>query len=329
MRIAVDAMGGDFAPREVVRGALQVSAQIDFTDEIVLVGDEAAIKGELEQSGMPTPDSISIVHASQSIDMHEHPVQAMKRKRNSSLVICANLVKQGEVDGTFSAGNTGAAMAIALYDIGRIKGIERPAIAAMLPTLRGAALLLDAGAMMDCSPQNLLQYAVLGSIYADKVLHVVNPSIGLLNVGSEAGKGNDLTKNAYQLLASSDLNFYGNVEGKDVYEHITDVVVCDGFVGNVLLKASEGICELIVDMLRRELVSVGGDVAVNANMHIARILSKFDYAETGGAPLLGIDGVALIGHGRSNQRAIVSAVKSTLAAAASGYLARVREVVAL
>jgi glycerol-3-phosphate acyltransferase PlsX len=328
MRIAVDAMGGDFAPREVVRGALQVSAQIDFTDEIVLVGNETAIRSELELSGMTTPSSISIVHASESIDMHEHPAQAMKRKRNSSLVICAKLVKSGEVDGTFSAGNTGAAMAIALYDIGRISGIDRPAIATILPTLKGPALLLDAGAMMDCSPQNLLQFALLGSIYADKVMHLPNPSIGLLNVGSEAGKGNELTKNAYQLLSDSKLNFYGNVEGKDVYEHTTDVVVCDGFVGNVLLKSSEGICELIVDILRRELLSVGPDSSVGANQHVARVLSKFDYAETGGAPLLGIDGVTFIGHGRSKDRAVVSAIKATLAAAASGYIAEVRNSVA-
>jgi glycerol-3-phosphate acyltransferase PlsX len=328
MRVAVDAMGGDFAPREVVRGALQVSAQLDCTDEIVLVGDESAIRSELAEAGNDSPLSISIVHAPEAIDMHEHAAQAMKRKRKSSLVICAQMVKRGEADATFSAGNTGAAMAIALYDIGRIPGIDRPAIATVLPTLKGPALLLDAGAMMDCSPQNLLQFALLGSIYAHKVMHVAEPTVGLLNVGGEAGKGNELTKGAYQLLTTANLNFYGNVEGKDVYEHTTDVVVCDGFVGNVLLKSSEGLCELIVDVLRRGMVGVGAGSESLLNQEMAKIMSKFDYAETGGAPLLGIDGVTFIGHGRSKQRAIASAIRSTLEAAGSGYLNAVRNTIA-
>jgi len=327
MRIAVDAMGGDFAPGEIVRGALEASAQADFKDEIVLVGDETAIRTELTQGG-PYSDLISIVHASESIGMTEHPAQAMKRKRDSSLVICAKLVKSGEVDGTFSAGNSGAAMAIALYDIGRTAGVERPAIATILPTLKGPVLLLDAGANVDCSPQNLLQFAQLGSIYADKVLGLSNPSVGLLNVGSEVGKGNELSKASYQLLAESGLNFYGNVEGNDVFDRTTDVIVCDGFVGNVLLKSSEGVSELIINVLRSELSSGSSDIDRQVSRQIGKALSKFDYAETGGAPLLGIDGVAFIGHGRSQARAIASAIRATLSAASSGYLAEVRNVIA-
>ena len=329
MRVAVDAMGGDFAPREVVRGAFRVSAQIDFSDHIVLVGNESAIRSELELAGGQVSDSISIVHASEAIEMHEHAAQAMKRKRDSSLVVCAKMVKSGEVDSTFSAGNTGAAMAIALYDIGRIPGIERPAIATIMPTLKGKALLLDAGAMMDCSPHNLHQFALLGSIYAQKVFNLPNPSIGLLNVGSEPGKGNELTKAAYKLLEQSGLNFAGNVEGKDLFDHATDVVVCDGFVGNVLLKATEGIGEFIVDLLKQELLPGGNNIAADVAASVGRVMAKFDYAETGGAPLLGIDGVAFIGHGRSNDRAIASAIRATLDAAISGYVSAVREALAL
>jgi glycerol-3-phosphate acyltransferase PlsX len=328
MHVAVDAMGGDFAPREIVRGALEVSAQIDFSDEIVLVGDEAAIRAEFDLTDSHIPSTISIVHASEVIEMHEHPAQAMKRKRNSSLVICAKMVKQGEVDATFSAGNTGAAMAVALYDIGRIPGIDRPAIATGIPTFTGLTLLLDAGAMVDCSPQNLLQFALLGSIYAQKVLHYENPTVGLLNVGSERGKGNELVKNAFELLNASSLNFYGNVEGKDVLAHTTDVVVCDGFVGNVLLKSIEGTVEFIVEALMGEIHSAGLDASNIAEPIITKTLSKYHYAETGGAPLLGIDGISFIGHGRSDGRAIASAVRATLTAATSGYVAAVREAIA-
>jgi glycerol-3-phosphate acyltransferase PlsX len=321
MRVAVDAMGGDFAPGEVVRGALRVAVQSNFSDEIVLVGDESAIRSELALITGSVPVGISVVHASESIGMHEHPVQAMKYKRDSSLVVCAKLVRDGRVDATFSAGNTGAAMAIALYDIGRIPGIDRPAIATMLPTIKGPTLLLDAGAMMDCSPQHLLQFALLGSIYANKVQHLFNPTVGLLNVGSEPGKGNDLTKAAYKLLSESSLNFFGNVEGKDVFEHTTDVVVCDGFVGNVLLKASEGAFELISNLLpNSERSDEGGDSST--------LLAKFDYAETGGAPLLGVDGVAFVGHGRSKERAIASAIRATLVAASSGYVEAVKSALA-
>jgi phosphate acyltransferase len=332
MRVAVDAMGGDFAPREVVRGALNAAAQPGFSDHIILVGDESAIRAELQASQELIPPSISIVHAPEKIEMHEHAAQAMKRKRNSSLVVCAKLVKQREADATFSAGNTGATMAIALYDIGRIAGIDRPAIATIVPTLTGPSLLLDAGAMMDCSAQNLLQFAILGAVFAEKVMHKPNPTVGLLNVGSEPGKGNELTKAAFELLSASHLNFYGNVEGRDIFEHTTDVVVCDGFAGNVILKATEGLVEAFARLLRHDLETAGsGEGSAtfqSAGQAMSKLLTRFDYAETGGAPLLGIDGVSFIGHGRSTAKAIENAIGATLAAASSGYVDAVREALA-
>jgi glycerol-3-phosphate acyltransferase PlsX len=325
LTIAVDAMGGDHAPREVVLGALSV-ARDDSTTQIVLVGDQSAIETEIADAG-DTPANIQIRHATETIGMEEHPAQAMRRKRDSSLVIASRMVKSGEADATFSAGNTGAAMAIATFDIGRTPGVDRPAIATTLPTLKGRALLLDAGANVDCSPQNLLQFAILGSVYAEKVLKRTAPTIGLLNIGGEAGKGNELTKAAYKLLTESGLNFQGNVEGKDVFEGAVDVVVCDGFAGNVLLKSGEGVAELIVSLLQREFAA-DPQIAESSEVFapiFRKLLQRIDYAETGGAPLLGINGVSFIGHGRSHARAIASGIKAAAAAAATGYVAAMRE----
>lgn len=325
MTIAVDAMGGDYAPKEIVQGAV-FAAREDADAIIVLVGDEAAIKTEMESSG-DLPPNLVVRHAAETIGMDEHPVQAMRRKRQSSLVIAGQMVSAGEADATFSAGNTGAAMAIATFDIGRIRGVDRPAIATTLPTLKGRTLLLDAGANVDCSARNLLQFGLLGSIYAEKVLKRTRPTIGLLNIGSEAGKGNDLTKLAYDLFKASDLNFHGNVEGKDVFEGAVDVVVCDGFAGNILLKSGEGVAELIVSILKNEIDS---DPQIAESMDVFkpvfhRLLRRIDYAETGGAPLLGINGVSFIGHGRSHWRAIASGIKGALIDAASGYVEAIRD----
>ena len=237
MKIAVDAMGGDYAPTEVVKGAL-LAARERADIEIILVGDEEVVSESLESLG-EIPASVTIRHASQAIAMGEHPVQATRRKRDSSLVVAAMMIKDGEADATFSAGSTGAAMAIATLDIGRIPGIERPAIASTIPTIKGRCLLLDAGANVDCSPRNLLQFALLGAIYAERVLGIEKPKIGLLNIGTEEGKGDDLTKETHRRLRATSLNFHGNVEGKDVFEHAVDVVVCDGFAGNVLIKAAK------------------------------------------------------------------------------------------
>lgn len=325
MTIAVDAMGGDFAPQEVVQGAVAV-ARDEANQQIVLVGNETAIHAELAALG-DIPANIHIRHAAEVIGMEEHPAQAMRRKRGSSLVLCGQMVKTGEADATFSAGNTGAAMAIATFDIGRVTGVDRPAIATTLPTLKGRTLLLDAGANVDCSPQNLLQFAVLGIVYAEKVLKRTLPTVGLLNIGGEAGKGNELTKSTYPLLQESALDFHGNVEGKDVFEGVVDVVVCDGFAGNIMLKSGEGVAELIIALLQRE---------IQADTHIAeslevfapifgRLMQRIDYAETGGAPLLGINGVSVIGHGRSHAKAVASGIRAAGASAASGYVAATRD----
>lgn len=324
MRIAVDAMGGDHAPGEVVRGALDVARE-DACTEVILVGDEGAVRSELATYS-DVPANVRVHPAGESIGMGEHPTQAVRRKRDSSLVLAGKLVKTGDADATFSAGNTGAAMAIATLDIGRLPGIERPAIATTLPTLKGRAILLDAGANVDCSPQHLLQWALLGSVYAEKVLKRTSPTVGLLNIGSEPGKGNELTKAAFPLLQSASLNFVGNVEGKDVFEGAADVVVCDGFAGNILLKSGEGVAELIVAILQRELAA---DTHIAETMDVfapifKRLMQRIDYSETGGAPLLGINGVSIIGHGRSRSKAIANGIRAAREAAASGYVAATR-----
>jgi glycerol-3-phosphate acyltransferase PlsX len=250
MRIAVDAMGGDFAPDEIVRGAVLLASEIGFADEIILVGDQPKIEAALQKTAW-SGAGISIRHAGEVIAMDEHPAQAIRKKRNSSVVVCGQMVKNREVDATISAGNTGAAMAVATLNIGRI---ERPAIATILPTQLGNCLLLDAGANVDCSPVNLLQFALMGAVYAKHALGIPDPTIGLLNIGAEESKGNELTKETYALLKKSHLRFYGNVEGKDVYDHVTDVIVCDGFVGNVALKTSEGLAEMMLSIIKENMI---------------------------------------------------------------------------
>ena len=317
-------MGGDFAPAEVVRGALLVARE-DPTTEIVLLGDEAAIGAELsEQDGCPA--NLIVRHTPEVIGMGEHPVQAIRKKRQSSLVVAGQMVKSGEADATFSAGNTGAAMAVATLEIGRVPGVDRPAIAATMPTLRGRCLLLDAGANVDCSAQNLKQFAVLGAVYAERAWGVAAPRVGLLNIGGEDGKGNELTRDAYALLRDGVPNFVGNVEGKDIFDHAADVVVCDGFAGNMVLKTSEGTAEFIVALMQREMAAHTELASTRDNVMslLARLQGRIDYAEYGGAPLLGINGVSIIGHGRSHARAVASGIRAARAAAASGYVAAIR-----
>jgi glycerol-3-phosphate acyltransferase PlsX len=325
MRIAVDAMGGDHAPAEVVKGALLVARE-DPATEIVLLGDQSAVEGALAGLG-EIPPNLICQHTSETIRMDEHPLQAVRRKRDSSLVVAALMVKSGEADGTFSAGNTGAAMAVATLEIGRVAGVDRPAIGATLPTLKSRALLLDAGANVDCSPENLRQFATLGAVYAARVWGIFEPRIGLLNIGGEAGKGNELTKAAYDLLEKSIPNFVGNVEGRDIFEHAADVVVCDGFAGNLVLKTSEGTAEFIVALVQREMA---GDAATASARDLVtsvlgRLQSRIDYAEYGAAPLLGINGVSLIGHGRSHARAIASGIRAARDAAAADCVGAIRE----
>ncbi|OLC15556.1 MAG: phosphate--acyl-ACP acyltransferase [Candidatus Rokubacteria bacterium 13_1_40CM_69_27] len=308
MKIAVDAMGGDYGPAVVVEGA--VAAAREFGASVILVGDRAAIEREVTRL---TAESLAIEirHASQVVGMGESPSQALRRKRDSSLRVAAQLVKDGEASAFVSAGNTGAAMAIAMFVIGVLAGVDRPAIAAVLPNRRRFTVLLDVGANVDPKPWHLLQFAVMGHVYARDILGCDNPRVGLLSVGEEEGKGNELTKEAYDQLKDSSLNFVGNVEGRDIYNGRCDVVVTDGFTGNVALKISESLAETLGDMIKEELTrdvrsKLGATLALPA---FARFKRRVDYTELGGAPLLGIDGAAIICHGASPVKAIKNAVR--------------------
>ena len=308
MKIAVDAMGGDHGPAVVVEGA--ITAVRESGAAVVLVGDKAAIERELTRLGAST-SGIEIRHASQVVGMGESPSQALRRKRDSSLRIAAELVRDGEASAFVSAGNTGAAMAVAMFVVGVLRGVDRPAIAAVLPNLKGHSVLLDVGANVDPKPWHLFQFAVMGHVYARDILGIERPRVGLLSVGEEEGKGNELTKEAYEQLKDSSLNFLGNVEGRDIYNGHCDVVVTDGFTGNVALKISESLAEMVGSMIREELMrdvrsKIGAALAQPA---FARFKRRVDYAEMGGAPLLGIDGGAIICHGSSPVKAIKNAVR--------------------
>ncbi len=308
MKIAVDAMGGDYGPAVVVEGA--VAATREFGATVTLVGDRAAIDREIARLGAQGL-GLEIRHASQVVGMAESPSQALRRKRDSSLRIAAQLVKDGEASAFVSAGNTGAAMAIAMFVVGVLPGVDRPAIAAVLPNLKGFTVLLDAGANVDPKPWHLLQFAVMGHVYARDILGRDNPRVGLLSVGEEEGKGNELTKEAYEQLKDSSLNFIGNVEGRDIYNGRCDVVVTDGFTGNVALKISESLASMIQSMIREELTrdarsKLGAALAMPA---FERFRRRVDYTEMGGAPLLGIDGAGIICHGASPVKAIKNAVR--------------------
>ncbi|NMB45814.1 MAG: phosphate acyltransferase PlsX [Firmicutes bacterium] len=305
MKIALDAMGGDFGPKTIVAGAAAYAQT--RTSTVLLVGDPNRLEPLLSQYNT---DRLVIVPARQTIEMDEHPVQAVRKKTNSSLVVGARLVREGEAQALVSAGNTGAAMAAALLYMGRVPGIERPAIAVPVPVVSGEAIILDVGANVDCRPQHLLQFAGMGRTYMQKVRGIANPTIGLLNIGSEGSKGNELTVKAYQLLEQSGWNFAGNIEGREVFSGQTNVLVCDGFVGNIVLKVAEGLGMMLFDTMKEEfavskIAQFGGLLAKQA-LHRAK--RRLDYTEYGGAPLLGIDGVAIICHGSSNSIAIRNAL---------------------
>jgi glycerol-3-phosphate acyltransferase PlsX len=257
------------------------------------------------------PTNVSLVEASEVIGMDEHPANAVRKKKDATIVVATRLVKLGEADAVVSAGNTGAQMAAALLGLGRIKGIERPAIGTILPTAEGGKLILDVGANLDASPEHLCQYALMGSIYAEKILGISKPRVGLLNIGSEEGKGNELTQKAYALLKVAPVNFIGNVEGRDVPYGRADVVVCDGFVGNVLLKTAEGLVGVFIQLIKEKITSniirKLGALAVKPGLK--EIAQLMDYAEYGGAPLLGVNGISIICHGSSQTKAIFNAIR--------------------
>jgi glycerol-3-phosphate acyltransferase PlsX len=309
MKIALDAMGGDHAPSVTVAGAVDFVNVCKDTD-IILVGDEGVLGKELSKKKFPG-SRIEVIHASETIDMDEAPMSAIRKKKDSSLAKSVDLVRNKQADAVVSAGNSGATMALALLRFGKIPGVVRPAIATIMPVFRQPFVLLDAGANVDCSPSNLLQFAYMGNAYCRLILDRPKPKVALLSIGEESGKGNELTKEAYKLLQKTDLNFIGNVESKDMFFGRADVVVCDGFAGNIVLKTSEGVAEGTIRMLKREIVKI-----LTGRLGYALLKPAFDsfkrmtdYAEYGGAPLLGINGNCIISHGRSSSVAIRNALR--------------------
>ena len=309
MRIILDGMGGDNAPGEIVRGAVEASKLIE--DEIVIVGDGDKIEFQLKKYKY-SDEKISVKHASEVIENDDAPVRAVRRKKDSSMVVGLNMVKSGEGDLFISAGNTGALMAGALFNLGRIQGIDRPAIASIYPILgtKKPSLLVDAGANSECKPSNLLEFAMMGSIYMEKVLGRENPKIGLVNLGVEETKGSTLTKAAFGLLEKSHLTFSGNIEAREVPLGGADVVVCDGFVGNVILKLTEGLAINIVNLLKKKFTENARAKmgAVLLSKKLRSLKEEFDYTEYGGAPILGVKGPVVKMHGSSNANAVKNSI---------------------
>ena len=319
MRIAVDAMGGDHAPREIVRGAIDY-VTTTRTDEVILVGDVPRLEREIAAYRDGTPPNLRLADAPELIGMNDHPATALRQKRRSSIVVATDLVRDGDAEAVVSAGSTGATMAAAVFRLGRIDGIDRPALPAHMLTATGPVMLLDVGANVDSHPDHLVQFAAMGSIFAEHVLHVANPRIGLLNIGEEEEKGDTLAREAYAKLAAAGLHFVGNVEAHDMIAHRADVVVCDGFVGNVVIKFFEGITSFVFRALREDLQQ--GPVAPVALLALKpgfdRLRSRFDYERYGGAPLLGVKGVSIVTHGRAKALMVENAIRVASESAAAG-----------
>ena len=310
MKIVLDAMGGDHAPEETVKGAIEAINELGI--KVILVGSEEILKKELKKYDYDEK-TIEIVAAEEVIEMGEHPGTAIRKKKKSSIVIGTKLVKEGNGEAFVSAGNTGAVMASSLFGYGRISGIDRPAIGSVMPTLKGISLIVDAGANADCKPQQLVQFAIMGQIYAERILGIDKPRIGLLNIGEEEAKGNELSVEAHKLLKKEKnlKNFIGNIEGRDITEGKADVVVCDGFVGNVVLKFAEGLAKGMFSMIKHQMTSnlrskMG---AALVKPSLTDLKKKLDYSEYGGAPLLGTKHITIISHGSSDAKAIKNALR--------------------
>lgn len=330
MRVAVDAMGGDYAPVELVDGS--VEAAREYSCEIVLVGDEARLREALSRHSDWEKLPIEICHASQVIEMHDHPGAAVRRKKDASVVVAARLVKEGKCDVAIAAGSTGAAVAAALLSIGRIPGVGRPAIATPIPNINGTTVLLDSGANVDSKPKHLVQSAIMGSIYAEHVLGIPRPRLGLLNIGEEDTKGNEQALLTYPLLQKlHTVNFIGNIEGRDIPGGTVDVVVCDGFVGNIVLKLGEGLAGAIMQLIK-DAISQSGFLTKIASLLVLPALrglrKKLDHAEYGGAPLLGVDGGFIICHGSSKAKAIKNAIRVAKEFTENRVLDHIRENIA-
>lgn len=310
MKIAVDAMGGDFAPQKIVEGA--VLGVQEYKIPVILVGKEEAIREELKKYPGSANLPIEIHNARENIEMNESPSKATRDKKDASLVVATRLVAEGKADAVISAGNSGAAMTAALRYLGRLEGVYRPAIATIIPTLRGYCVVSDVGANAECKPEYLLQFGVMSKVFAEKVLKIQNPKIGLLSIGEEKEKGNHLTKHTTPLFeATKELNFIGNVEGRDIPKGTADVVVCDGFVGNVVLKTMEGTADTLMKMIKTEVTaSVLAKIGyLFMKPALKNFKKKIDYAEYGGAPLLGVRGNCIISHGKSTGKAIKNAIR--------------------
>lgn len=312
MRIAVDAMGGDFAPLEIVLGAIQAVREYPHM-EMVLVGDEQQIRTILRDNGEENNSRLTVHHASEVIEMNEHPGIALRKKKDASIVVATRLVREKTCDAVIAPGSTGAAVAAALFGLGRIKGIDRPTIATPIPTLRGTTVMLDSGANANSKPKHLVQGAIMGYNYARLLLNIENPTVGLLNIGEESTKGNEVALAAYPLLEKlKRISFKGNVEGRDIPKGTVDVVVCDGFVGNVVLKFAEGLVT-VVSQLLKEGIQNGGLLPKLGALLVMPVLKKLgkrlDHTENGGAPLLGVNGVFIICHGSSKAKEIKTAIK--------------------
>lgn len=328
MRIAVDAMGGDHAPARVIDGALAAARHSGVA--VTLVGRRAAIDAELARHDDHASLDVSLVEAPDVIGMEESPAAALRRKPGASIRVAAELVQRGEAAAVVSAGHTGATVVAAHGVFGMLPGVDRPALAPAIPTRQGMAVLLDAGATVECRPQHLLQFGIMGAVYAEALLGLERPRVGLLSIGEEEGKGNELTREAYKLLKGAPIAFTGNIEARDVFSGSADVIVCDGFTGNVALKLSEGLVETVEELLGAELAStfssqVGSLLSRRA---FRRFRKRLDYSEYGGAPLLGVSGLVFVCHGRSSVKAIRNAIVAASRFAADGILGRVEQRVA-
>jgi glycerol-3-phosphate acyltransferase PlsX len=325
MAIVLDAMGSDNFPHPEVDGAFQAAAELDTT--IYLVGQRERLEPLMAHK--PADPRVVLIHAPEILEMGDKPARNARRKADNSMAIGMDLVKEGRADAFVTAGNTGGAMANGLFRLGRIKGVKRPALTTALPTKKGFAIAVDIGANADCKPQYLLQFGIMGSIYAEKVLGIDRPRVALLSNGEEEGKGNELVKETFSLLKDSSLNFIGNAEPKEFFGGEVDVIVCDGFTGNILIKASESVSKLLLDIMKKELTSslitkIGAGLAMPAFRNLRKTL---DPRQIGAAPLLGIDGLIFVGHGRSDALAMVNSIKRAKDAVEAGLLPGLREAI--
>lgn len=325
MKIAIDAMGGDYAPEEIVKGS--ISSLKERNLEIILLGEEKRIYEELKKYNFKN-NNLSIINCKDTITAGEFPLSALRTKKESSILVGIDLLKTGAADAFISAGNSGAVMAAALLKLGCISKIRRPAIATVLPAIKGKVVILDVGANVDCKPEHLLQFAFIGSKYAKYLLNIKDPKIGLLNIGEEESKGNKFTQSAYKIINNANINFIGNIEGKDVFEGVVDVVVCDGFTGNVLLKFSEGLAKMLLMEINEKVIS-----QLPQNQEMDQLKQKFmelvkrtDYTEYGGLPLLGVNGLCFICHGRSKSKAITNAIINAIKFVDSNILEHLKEI---